>query len=261
MTPPPLVGVIHLAPLPGAPRHAGDMAAVVTAAVEDATTLVGAGFDAVLAENFGDTPFHADQVPPVTIASMSRVVSALADAVDVPIGINVLRNDGLAALGLAAAHGAAFIRVNVLSGLMYTDQGPIVGRADELLRERQALSPSTAVFADVLVKHAVPPAGTDLARSAQDLAERGGADAVIVTGSGTGAPVGLASLIAVREAVTIPVVIGSGARVETLSDLAGLADSIIVGSSIRRDGRAGAPVDADAARRFVEAARSAGFGT
>lgn len=259
MTPPPLVGVVHLAPLPGAPRYAGDMAAVVRAAVDDAVALVAAGFDALIVENYGDVPFHPDRVPPATAASMSRVLSAITDAVDVALGVNVLRNDAEAALGIAVAHGAAFIRVNVLSGLMYTDQGPIVGRADRILRERASLSPSTAIYADVFVKHAVPPPGTDLARAAEDLAERAVADALIVTGPGTGQPVGLSSLATVRGAVSVPVLIGSGARVETLPDLQGMADGIIVGSSIRKGGRAGAPVDIAAARRFVETARSVGF--
>lgn len=261
MSVPPLVGVVHLAPLPGSPRFGGDVGAVLAAAAADARSLAAAGFDALLVENYGDAPFYPDAVPPVTVAAMSRALAALSTVTDLPFGVNVLRNDALAALGLAAAHGAGFIRVNVLSGLMYTDQGPIVGQAADVVRSRRHLSPSTAIFADVFVKHAVPPPGADLGRAAADLAERGGADAVIVTGHATGEPAGVGRLAEVREAVDVPVIVGSGARVEDLADLAGLADAIIVGSAVRQGGVAGRPVDPAAAARFVDAARSAGFGS
>ena len=104
----------------------------------------------------------------------------------VPVGVNVLRNDALAALGIAAATGARFIRVNVLTGLMYTDQGPITGKAAEVARARSRLAPDVEIWADVLVKHAVAPPGSDIRQMARDTIERGGADALIMSGSGTG---------------------------------------------------------------------------
>lgn len=260
MSVPPLVGVVHLAPLPGSPRFAGDLDAVLEAAATSASALASAGFDAILVENYGDAPFHPDTVPPVTVAAMSRAMASVSAVTDLPLGVNVLRNDALTAVGLAAVHGAGFIRVNVLSGMMYTDQGPIIGRAADVVRARGHLAPSTAIFADVFVKHAVPPPGSDLGRAAADLAERGGADAVIVTGHATGEPAGVGPLAEVREAVDLPVIVGSGSRLEDLPHLAGLADAIIVGSAIRQGSMAGRPVDPTAAARFVEAARAAGFG-
>ena len=128
---PRLVGMVHLGPLPGAPRYRGDLDAVITAAVADARTLIDAGFDGLMVENFGDAPFFADDAPKETIAAMTRVVGAVT-ALGAPTGVNVLRNDALGALAVAAASGAAFIRVNVLSGVMYTDQGVITGKGAEL---------------------------------------------------------------------------------------------------------------------------------
>src|SRR5206468_486654 len=129
--------------------------------------LVGAGFDAVIVENFGDAPFAADTVPPETIAVMSIVVDHVVNAVPVPVGVNVLRNDGMAGLAVAAAGGAAFIRVNVLSGVYATDQGMLTGRADELLRYRARIAPTVKIAADVHVKHAQPISQPDIALAAQ----------------------------------------------------------------------------------------------
>ncbi|NNC75082.1 MAG: BtpA/SgcQ family protein, partial [Acidimicrobiia bacterium] len=154
--------MVHLGPLPGAPGFDDDFDNLIEDAVTDAERLEAAGFDGLMIENFGDAPFFADDVPKVTIAAMTRVVSDIAAAVGVPFGVNVLRNDALGALAVAAATDAAFIRVNVLSGQMATDQGPIVGRAAEVARMRRSIAPDTLVLADVFVKHATPPPSLSL---------------------------------------------------------------------------------------------------
>jgi membrane complex biogenesis BtpA family protein len=126
--PPLLLGVVHLPALPGSPGYRGDMAGLVDAAVRDAEALIAGGMGGFIVENFGDAPFFAERVPPETIASMGRVLAALPQGEHL-VGVNVLRNDARAALGLAAAFGLDFIRVNVHVGAAVTDQGVIEGRA------------------------------------------------------------------------------------------------------------------------------------
>lgn len=262
MTPiPRLVGMIHLGPLPGAPRFEGSMTKVVKAAVSDAAVLVDAGFPALMVENFGDAPFFADRVPPETIAGFTRAVVAIAAETDVVVGVNVLRNDALAALGIAAVTGARMIRVNVLTGTMYTDQGPIVGRSASVVRTRQTLCPDVELWADVMVKHATPPPGANIGQMAADTRFRGMADAIIVSGSGTGSAPDLHAASKVRSAVgeDTRLVIGSGASPENLPDLVTVADTVIVGSSLKVDGHATNRVDPGRAARFAEAARSVGL--
>lgn len=249
--------MVHLLPLPGSPGYQGSMEQVVEIAVSDATALIDAGFPALMVENFGDTPFFADNVPPETTAAITRSVSALRDAVEVPVGVNVLRNDALSALAIATATGAAMIRVNVLTGTMYTDQGPIVGRAAEVDRKRQALDPGIEIWADVLVKHATPPAGLDPRQAALDTLERGNADALIVSGSGTGVSPDLERLKVIRDAIGdgTRLVVGSGAHTGNLADLLAIADTIIAGSTTKVDGRAMNRVDPSRAAAMVTAAR------
>jgi membrane complex biogenesis BtpA family protein len=253
---PPLIGMVHLGPLPGAPGFDGDFEAIVTAAVSDAGILADAGFDGLMIENFGDAPFFADDVPKLTVAAMTAAVGAVAAAVDLPIGVNILRNDALAALAVAAATGASFIRVNVLSGVMSTDQGVITGRAAEVARLRSRLGSDVAVAADVFVKHAAPPPGLTIEQAAVDTFERAGADALIVSGSGTGRGTPPDAVAAVkRGAPEAPVFIGSGADAATIASLLAVADGAIVGTSIKVDGVTTAPVDPDRARALVAAAR------
>ena len=181
-----LIGVVHLRPLPGSPRWRGDLEAVIDFAVNDAHAYERGGAHALFIENFGDVPFTRGCVAPETIAAMAAAGRAIRQAVKLPVGFNVLRNDARAALALCAVCGGEFIRVNVHTGAMLTDQGLIEGNAYETLRYRQRVCPGTQIFADVHVKHAVPLGNWTIADAARDTVERGLADALIVSGAGTG---------------------------------------------------------------------------
>lgn len=257
---PRLCGVLHLPPLPGSPRASDGAAATARAAARDARLLVAAGFDLVIVENFGDAPFFRDAVPAITIAAMTACALAVREACpQLALGINVLRNDAASALAIAVAVGASCVRVNVLSGARVTDQGVIEGRAAELLRLRRELGgDGVEVWADVAVKHSAPLAARELGEETRDLVQRALADAVLVTGSGTGEAVDMERLALVRAAAgRAPVLVASGATVESLPGLARACDGVIVGSALRADGRAGGPVDGEAARRFAGAFRAA----
>lgn len=235
------------------------MSAVVEEAVQRATMLADHGFEAVMVENFGDEPFFADAVPPVTVAGITACVSAIRQAVPVRVGVNVLRNDALSAVAVAAATGAEFIRVNVLSGSMNTDQGPIVGRAAEVARARIRLSPDLRVWADVFVKHASPPPGATLEQSALDTWERGGAHALVISGTGTGHAPDLERFERVAKVLPdAPLVVGSGATRQSLGELLAVADHMIVGTDLEVDGRPGAPLDPERLEAFATAASAAG---
>ncbi len=254
--PKPLVGMVHLGPLPGSPRWGGSMAEVIERAVRDASALQQAGLDGALVENYFDAPFYGERAPAETIAAMTRVVAEVAAAVTIPIGVNVLRNDALGALAIAAATAARFIRVNVHTGAMLTDQGWIRGQAERSLRLREQLGLETAILADVQVKHAAPAPGVDLVHAARDCWERGLADVLVVSGTGTGEPTPRTSIERVKTRLAeAPVWVGSGATPDSVRDLLAAADGVIVGSALQAGGAAGGGVQVERARSFVEAAR------
>ena len=234
---PALIGMVHLDALPGAPRFSGDIETVIAHACADARVLRDAGFDAVMMENYHDTPFFSGSVPPVTVAAMTRAALAIrAEIGGLPLGINVLRNDGHSALAIAEATNAQFIRVNVLTGAAVTDQGLIEADAARLLRARAALGSSVQIFADVGVKHAKMLGDDTLAPVAQETVYRAHADGIIISGIATGAPTEDAHLAAARAAVPgTPVLIGSGVSPNNLPQTE--CDGMIVGSWLKIDGR------------------------
>jgi membrane complex biogenesis BtpA family protein len=187
---------------------------------------------------------------------MTVVVQRIQNMVTLPIGINVLRNDAKSAMAIASCVRAQFIRVNVLSGVMATDQGLIEGEAHHLLRYRRELGSDVKIFADVLVKHARPLSSPNLSVAVQDTIERGLADAVILSGWATGSPPNREDLeLASQAAGGTPVFIGSGASWENVATLLGAADGVIVSSSLKRHGRREQTIDPIRVSQFVEAAR------
>jgi membrane complex biogenesis BtpA family protein len=256
---PELVGMVHLPALPGTPGFDGDRATLRERAVADAEALVAGGMDAVLVENFGDSPFHPDEVPRHVVASMTALVGAVRRAVDVPVGVNVLRSDGPGAVAVAAATGGRFVRINVHTGARVTDQGIVEGRAHETLRLRDRLDATNVrVLADVDVKHSAPLADRSLAEVARETVERGGADGLVVSGNATGAAVDrdrLERVAAVTDETGVPLVVGSGATPETVGPLLDTADAAIVGTALKRGGEVTAPVDRARVERLVAAAR------
>lgn len=252
----PIIGVVHLLPLPTSPRWGGNLKAVIARAEQEATALAAGGVDGIIVENFFDAPFAKDRVDPAVVSAMTLIVDRLRGMVTVPIGINVLRNDARSGIAIATCVGVQFIRVNVLTGIMATDQGLIEGKAYELLRYRRELGSEVAILADVLVKHARPLGTPNLTTAVQDTIQRGLADAVILSGWATGSPPTKEDLeLAAAAAGDTPVFIGSGASWENIAHLMEAADGVIVASSLKRHGNIKGTIDPIRVSQFVEAAR------
>ncbi len=252
----PIIGVVHLLPLPTSTRWGGSLKAVFDRAEQEATALAAGGVDGIIVENFFDAPFAKDCVDPAVVSAMTLAIDRLKTLVMLPIGINVLRNDARSAMAIAACVEAQFIRVNVLTGVMATDQGLIEGNAHQLLRYRRELGVDVAILADVLVKHARPLGTPNLTTAVQDTIERGLADAVILSGWATGSPPSLEDLeLAAAAAGNTPVFIGSGADWDNIANLMQAADGAIVASSLKRGGKIEETVDPIRVSQFVEAAK------
>lgn len=256
-----ITGVVHLPPMPGDPAYIqGGFDGVFEHAMRDADALAQGGVGAIIVENFGSAPFpkgtSEQRIPAHQTAFMARVARAMVEKYGLPIGINCLRNDVLSALGIAAAVGASFVRVNVHTGAYVTDQGLIEGDAYHSLRYRSSLgAEKVSILADVLVKHAAPLAPVSPTDATKECLQRGRANAVIVTGTGTGEPVSVPLLKEVSEAASQAgsVLIGSGFTPERAKELCPYTDGAIVGSWLKKDGILSNPIDETQVRELVSA--------
>lgn len=252
----PIIGMLHVPALPGAPRNQRSFDEVRDWVLRDAATLASGGIDALMIENFGDVPFYPGPVPPHTVAFLTALALEVKQRYGLPLGINVLRNDGMSALAVAAATGAQYIRVNVLTGARLADQGILEGAAHELARYRRLLGSPTWIFADVAVKHSAPLAERSLEDEIEDTLHRALADAIVVSGAATGKPTALHDLrSAKRWAGNAPVFVGSGVSEQNVQETLAVADGVIVGTALKEGGQSDAPVDPDRVRRFMKEVR------
>ncbi|HLB79285.1 MAG TPA: BtpA/SgcQ family protein [Dongiaceae bacterium] len=251
----PIIGMIHLRPLPGAPRFGGELTPVLEAALADARTLKEGGVDGVVVENAGDVPFSRPaDIGFETVAAMAALVGPIAQASGLPVGVNVLANGAIQALAVAKAAAASFVRVNQWVNAYVANEGLIEGPAPHALRYRAAIkAEDIRIFADVHVKHGAHAIVADrtIAEQARD-AVFFDADVLIGTGQRTGDATPLDEIRAIKDATALPVIVGSGLDLDNAATLLGVADGAIVGSALKRDGVWWNPVERDRVERLME---------
>lgn len=251
-----LVGMIHLPALPGTPHSQLGVRAIAEAAAAEAIQYRDAGFQAVMIENMHDRPYLPREPGPEVVAAMAVAGREVRRAAGLPLGVQVLAGANRAALAVAHACGAAFVRVEGFVFAHVADEGPMVSDAGALLRYRRAIgAEGVRVFADIKKKHSshAITADVDIVETAL-AAEFFLADGVVVTGTASGRAADPTEVRAVSAAVGIPVLVGSGVTPQNLSDYVD-ADAFIVGSWLKADGVWSNPIDGErlqALRRAYE---------
>jgi membrane complex biogenesis BtpA family protein len=248
-----LIGVVHVQALPGTPQSKLELAAIASMAVEEARTYEAAGFHGIMIENTHDRPYLKANVGPEIVAAMAVIGAEIRRAVRVPFGVQVLAGANTAALAVALAGGASFVRVEGFVFAHVADEGLIEASAGALLRYRRAIGADhIRVFADIKKKHSAHAmtADVDIVETAK-AAEFFTVDGVIVSGVATGQPAQPDEVNSVGRTVSVPTLVGSGITAENIR-LYPDADAFIVGSSIKADGKWPNPIDRDRSRALVE---------
>lgn len=256
--PKPVIGMVHLWPLPGAPGYTGyGMQTIIDHALRDAEALVQGGVDGLVVENMWDLPYYVGaEVKPEAMTAQAVAAAEVVRSFPLPVGINVIHNGGIVCLAIAVAARARFIRVCILTGSRLWDTGELDhGCAADLVRKRKELhAEEIHIFADVDKKHSVSFPGLDLATHIE-WTEFYGADALIVTGRMTGSAPDVEKVREARSLATRPILVGSGSNRENIGLFLQYADGVIVGSSLKKDGVMQNPVDLQLVREFMDAVR------
>src|SRR5215475_9408577 len=234
----PIIGVIHVAALPGAPANTLPVSEIITQAAREAAIYRDCGVDGVIIENMHDTPYLRGSVGPEVVAAMAVIGAAVKTESRLPTGIQILAGANIEAMAVAHAAGLDFIRAEAYAFAHVADEGLIQSSAAALLRYRKMIGAERVqVWADVKKKHSAHAITADVSLGeTAETVEFMGADCVIVTGSITGLP---PTVRDVREAKThcrVPVILGSGITADNISEFYSEADGFIVGSAFKEDG-------------------------
>lgn len=250
----PIIGMVHLRPLPGSPLYDGlGLDKTIEAALNDAEILLKiGGVNAIEVENFGDPSYFPDTAPPETVVSLAIVAYEIRKRYpEAILGICLLA-DPIASIAIAHNVKAQFIRATFFTEASVDVSGLALRRPHEILRYRKFLDPSIKIFADVHIKHSAPLVDRPIEDSAYDAAYFL-ADAVIISGRHTGFPTSVEDVKKVKSIVKdVPVLIGSGTNLENVGELLNYADGAIIGTAFKVNGISENPVDADRTRALMD---------
>lgn len=254
-----ITSVIGFRPLPGTYGYKGEsLDLIADAALYDAKHLVENGIDAFMIQNVNDLPVR-ERCGHDTVAYMAvlgeRIRREFPQAV---LGVNVLKNDAPAALSVAHAIGAKFIRLKVYVGAMVGAEGLVQGCAHEVQELRRKLGAwDVAIYADVYDRTGIPLVNMSLEDMAHEAVWFGKADGLVITGRSVAESLDWAARV--KKRVKVPVWCGGGATAENIKQLLEVYDGVQVSSSLRTNGWVDSPIDPAAVRRFVEVLHAAGY--
>lgn len=246
--------MVHVGALPGTPKNKQSVKNIIAAAVCDARVLADGGVDAIMIENMHDRPYLNRNVGPEVVAAMTALAYELRNVFTVPLGVQILAGANKDALAVALAADFDFIRAEGFVFGHLADEGIMNSDAGELLRYRKRIGAERIhVFADVKKKHSAHAISADVSiEETASAAEFFLVDGVIVTGSATGEKASLKDVKAVKDTVTVPVLIGSGIDERNIKDYWNFADGFIIGSSFKKDGRWENKVDPQRVKSFMQ---------
>jgi len=228
-----LVGVLHLPPLPGAANYTGQpVREMAEAAAQDALILQRAGFTDVMIQDASDNPQPVTVSAPA-IAALAVVGAEIRRRSDVSMGVVAGHNDGVAAVAIAHAIDAQFVRVKVLTGVAVGPTGWMEGCALQVAQMKRLLGSHVDVWADAHEATSRALTG-DVRWAAAEALSFGGADALVITRD-SGVPDAIDDISAVRAALggDARLMIGGRVNADTLEAAMRGSDGAILGSVLK----------------------------
>lgn len=234
----PIIGMVHVQALPGAPKNILDSSQILDKAIEEARTYQKAGIDSIMIENMHDIPYLKGSVGHEISSMMTLVAYLVKQETNLPVGIQILAAANKEALAAAKASNIDFIRAEGFVFAHTADEGIIEAQAGDLLRYRKQIdADSVAIFTDIKKKHSSHAITNDV--SLVDTAKAARfflSDGVIITGSHTGSSASVDELKALKDTIDFPVIVGSGVTANNVLDYLPISDAMIIGSYFKEGG-------------------------
>lgn len=247
----PIIGMVHLLPLPSSPLFDGDLEKIERRAIKDAMALIDGGVDAFIIENFGDVPYD-DTISLEAYSVMLSITNKIKQMTSIPFGLNIQFNCIEHEWSMAYASKADFIRVESFVENRIGTHGISYASAPKLMRMKQQYPSDCMIFSDINVKHTYPMAEIKIEDATHEAIEAG-TDAIIVTGKATGQNPKIEEVKELKERfINIPILVGSGVNINNVNDFLEYADGIIVGSSLKIEGDVYKGIDSLRVKEFMD---------
>lgn len=226
----PILGMIHLS--------GTDSTIKFERALVEIDILANEGVDGIIVENY-----HG------SAEDVELVLSNIKDYRGY-VGINVLPNDYELALKLADKYNADFIQLDYIAG-NYINATPI--DVEHFLSIRSEYS-QVKILGGVWPKYYRPVVDSILMHDIESAMKL--ADAIVVTGSGTGKETPLDKIKEFRRIMgDFPLIIGAGLDSNNVAEQLSIADGAIVGSCLKPYKRTNEMIDKNLVKEFMDEVR------
>ncbi|MEO0472401.1 MAG: BtpA/SgcQ family protein [Bacteroidota bacterium] len=250
--------MIHVQALPGTPKHRFSPADIIQKAVGEARIYAESGFDAIMIENMHDVPYPNRGSYPEITAMMTMIGQAVKAETNLPCGIQILAGANQDALAVALAADLQFIRAEGFIFSHIADEGLMHGDAADLMRYRKAIGAEhIMVLTDIKKKHSSHQITADI--SLIETAKAAAfflSDGIIVTGTSTGRATDPAEVRQLKDAIDLPILVGSGITADNVAEYVTQAHGLIVGSWLKEGGHWTGNLSPERAKRLVEIVRN-----
>ncbi|XP_010023197.1 PREDICTED: uncharacterized protein F13E9.13, mitochondrial-like, partial [Nestor notabilis] len=188
-----------------------------------------------------------------TTSKVTCSILPLRKGKDVCLKSKIQQQPGAEAVSHLCESSFDFIRAEGFVFSHVADEGIINACAGNLLRYRKQVgAENIQIFADIKKKHSAHALTADVSvAQTASAAELFLADGVVLTGTATGLPTDPQELKEVKDAVKIPVLIGSGVTLENVRNYLD-ANALIIGSYFKKEGYWANAVDPDRVKKFME---------
>lgn len=254
----PIIGMIHVDPLPGTPKYKGKVKSIIDKAIVEAKMYKENGIDSIAIENMHDVPYLNKLAGHEISTLMSIIGYEIKLKTNLPIGIQILAGANVQAIASANSAGLDFIRAEGFVFSHVADEGIINSDAAEILRYRKSIGANDIlVFTDIKKKHSSHNITSDVSiEETAHAAEFFLSDGLIVTGVATGKEADLNEIKSVKKNVKIPVIIGSGVNENNLEKYLPFCDAMIIGSYFKKNGNWKNTIDATRVKSFMKKVNS-----
>jgi membrane complex biogenesis BtpA family protein len=253
----PVIGMVHLQPLPGSPLYINKKSSVerlLNTAISEAMMLYENEVDGIQIENTWDYPYvKGTQLGYETISVMTAAAIKIKEKIQIPIGINCHLNASLAALAIAKAVDAKWIRVFEFVNTYISNSGIIEAIGPTLMRYRKTINAEEInLLCDANVKQGSHFIISDrtLVEQCNDIYVNGG-DAIIITGHATGKSPDVDTVKCISDQIKLPIFIGSGVNLDNISDFLKYCDGFIIGSYFKKNNNWKNEIDINKIKDFM----------
>lgn len=255
----PVIGMVHVKPLPGTGKYAKSqyqsVAEILESALKDAKALKEGGIHGLIIENAGSGPYQiGEHIDPIETAMLSVIAARIWRETKLPFGISMSVNGVKQAVAVAKASNGSFVRATGWVNGYYSSAGFVSPCAAACVRYRKLVNgENIRVFADIQVKNGSHIFIQDKTLEEQALDARAAcADAVILTGNKTGLRPDMAQLERLKKTVRLPLVVGSGVTADNLNELYPYAEAFIVGTGFKEHKRIEEQILVERVREFMD---------